>query len=613
MILSILFVATCSHAAVQHPHKDLPGEVARRFLHELCPEINTCYGNQTSHGTPVFEKKKNSCCTDCSCDPNCEDNRNCCFPSDPSSKPDDIHSESVCLFPLLLEPKGKDRRFYQSYWMISDVPGDNNGDRHGATKAKCGDENVAPLGTLLPVFSKKTRKIYKNSVCANAANVTDGKPWDVLLTCKYMGTSPLKKDIATFISNLYLTSLHEDCQLQFTYPGDNADLKSEKCFTNLIKTCSERDFSIPEQLPLSRYLIRQLCTTSGLLSPYRRFDMYANVFCYICNGVTFSKTSLCNNYYVENRGLTDNLVLLLDGIFMSDGDKMASKQQSSPKACHVTQKDKESGLCRKVYCPSGQLRNEKGECVFAVKKWYLTRFEMYLKLSADTLFDVDETFKNSKPGTKEISQLFHKWPNNWYIEAVSKERIQKRMHNVLFVKMIQWSPIRDTKKLLQTIQKLLKLPWTLKASNGPNISMFAELWYITRALHGTALSATNITVPLYDFLYRNISFTAKTLFAVTKLYFCEQVELNASEYELHGIHVLRNKITAQVLFTGEFTTVLSADQGEDVPSEHARVCLKDSGYTRAETLFDTDSSVCNVVNKFFLYCYVIILWILERN
>jgi hypothetical protein len=70
-------------------------------------------------------------------------------------------------------------------------------------------------------------------------------------------------------------------------------------------------------------------------------------------------------------------------------------------------------------------------------------------------------------------------------------------------------------------------------------------------------------------------------FVVTKMYFCEQIELNPSEYELWDKRVLYNKITNQPLFNGEFA-ITTAPHFEG--KMRARVCLEDSGLMESDVI-----------------------------
>ncbi|XP_045167744.2 uncharacterized protein LOC123531030 [Mercenaria mercenaria] len=607
IILLVLLLVSSSDAVVGSTNGDSlsPENIARRYLHELCPGASVCHGNQTSHAMPgtILQQDATSCCTNCSCEPDCNEKGDCCFPRSFQAQPNNNQSDNVCLFPMLPQPQEKDRRYYQSYKMISDVPLHGNKDIPSISKAKCGDEKVAPWGTLLPVFSKETRKIYKNPACAAAANVTDGKLWDLSLSCKYTSDVEAMTDVATYMSSLFLTSLPQNCQLEFNYPGDNTDLRSETCFTDLISTCLETKFEIPRTLPLSRAEIRAACT-SGLVSPYRKNDMYANVFCHICNGIVLGKTSTCLSKTGRSPH-SNKLLILLDGVLMSN------KQSDSyiPKVCPIFKSGKEIDFCRITYCPSGQLRDKSGKCVLPGKVWFIEQCIVYIQLTANEPFDVDVTFKNTTLNLEDSLPLSHIWPRNWLIGSISKKLIDEKMHNTLTVKMINSFPINDPKQLLYNIQLFLKRSWMLKVSNGTSISMSADWSHITDRFHvhpsissSPTTENTRVIFPKYEYIYHSDK-TIKKPTPITKLYFCDQIELNTSEFALYDHHALHNKITNRMLYLGEFTTTFSDDQNGGIPTTRARICVDGSGFIKRE-----NNSVCYVGDKLLIfYCLIFIL------
>lgn len=178
---------------------------------------------------------------------------------------------------------------------------------------ECGNEVVAPWGSILPVYSRQTRMIYKNTVCAQADGVTDGIVWNVLYSCKMKGPDYEIRDASTYMSGFHTEHWSNSCEVHFLYPGDYAEIESLICFEDLITTCPPISFVIPTQLqPMSKKEIRAACR-SGLISPYRIVNLYANVFCYICNGNTFSPTSFCEvktNYLQKTIG--GDIVGLID-------------------------------------------------------------------------------------------------------------------------------------------------------------------------------------------------------------------------------------------------------------------------------------------------------------
>jgi hypothetical protein len=193
--------------------------------------------------------------------------------------------------------------------MVSSVKNNSKGGLGGQSNLSCGDINVAPWGSLYPVYSAKSRKIYKNIECAKEdggdVNII---PWNAVIKCQNGRFSP---GISVAASVLDEGSLRRDCYIYLTFPGDYDDLKPLKCYNNLVDTCSEsQNFQVPEGMNVSRDDIVTLCTKSGFLSHFRQsFRLYANVFCHICNEI-FYRNKFCK-IYAEDESKTP----LENGVF----------------------------------------------------------------------------------------------------------------------------------------------------------------------------------------------------------------------------------------------------------------------------------------------------------
>lgn len=222
--------------------------------------------------------------------------------------------------------------------------------------------------------------------------------------------------------------------------------------------------------------------------------------------------------------------------------------------------------------------------------WYLDKCEVYLKLTTDSVFDVEEALNSP-----ELS-LSHKWPDVWTIKYILRRIFFPDIDRNLYIIMTNMFPNTDAKELLKNIRMFLKRPWTLTLRNGTTIPMAAELGFVSQFFLNlnTAKTANQdrrntiqSEIPEFRLLYKNIQlFNEKISFIVTKLFFCEQIELSPSEYELMGENMLYNKITRQLLFSGEFSIFISSEfeGGEGMETaEKARVCLTDSGFEKLET------------------------------
>jgi hypothetical protein len=241
----------------------------------------------------------------------------------------------------------------------------------------------------------------------------------------------------------------------------------------------------------------------------------------------------------------------------------------------------------------------------------MKRCVVHLKLTADTDFDIEGTLIfNSK-----FFSLSHQWPRIWTITSVSYEVLSTNMRRNLYIYMVNMLPKTNTAWLLQNIQKFIKLPWTLTLRNGTKISMFAELGFAIKNLFNdnsasdfnteVAVERLKHKVPQFNYLYNIQNHRSDmSMIIVTKLYFCEQIELNSSEYEILENDVLFNKINNQVLFNGEYTIIMAADVDGEEAVEKARICLEDSGLVKIDTNEDI-----NAASKFESIEYAVLMFL----
>jgi hypothetical protein len=178
---------------------------------------------------------------------------------------------------------------YNSYRMILSCPVCSDDE-------DCGNRKVAPWGSLYPVFSKRTGKIYKNMECAKLNNVVDGIVWDARLECMTLKSYGLVNDF----SDLSWTKLQNYCKVRFIYPGDFNDIKFQTCFRDMVDNCTTTE--VPGSINASRQQISEFCQ-SGLVSPYfaDRNHLYSNVFCYICSGLHLIQDLKCNDIRYTDR------------------------------------------------------------------------------------------------------------------------------------------------------------------------------------------------------------------------------------------------------------------------------------------------------------------------
>jgi hypothetical protein len=250
---------------------------------------------------------------------------------------------------VLPRPKEDERHLYQPFLMISSsINKENIGSSNEIINKSCGDTQVAPWGSLYPVYSAKSKQIYKNIQCAKAYKITDGIPWNAIINC-------FEDEVNNAIIGLEINKIPENCEISFYYSGNIDDLKISKCYSSLIDTCPESlEFQTPEGTNLSKSEIVSLCT-SGLMSPFQDRKMYANVFCFICNGEYFSKSLVCRKISdggfkgVKSKGFT---ALIDSDLINTLNDNHNVKEVSLPKACSLNDNVSlfYSNNCLKLIC-----------------------------------------------------------------------------------------------------------------------------------------------------------------------------------------------------------------------------------------------------------------------
>lgn len=227
-----------------------------------------------------------------------------------------------------------------------------------------------------------------------------------------------------------------------------------------------------------------------------------------------------------------------------------------------------------IFCPSGQTRKETGECVFPIKEWYTTKCAINLELTPKEPIHVNQLLEFSQKTLKNVSLLVHQWPNNWYVGEIyysPRDENGNMVYN-LFVKMVSFSLRGKPKGLLKNVKTLSKLPWFLKLGNNTKMSLSSDLSYIADVFYNTKF----LGLPSLMKLKVDRNTDNSPPFIITKLYFCDQVELASSEYELYERKVgLRNKINNQTLLLGEYLLEYSDSLQ---PTSTAKVCLYNSGF-----------------------------------
>jgi hypothetical protein len=207
---------------------------------------------------------------------------------------------------------------------------------------ECGEENVAPWGSYYPVYSKSAGKIFKNKACAFCNGVTDGIVWDVMMVCNvYMdsfeGFKPLTHSIGNYESFLNGFDPDNVCYVNFKPPVPYSTLNHLKCLQEPISICHDEDFSLPEDLTMSKEQVVQACSSS-FASYYSMFGAFKNVFCHICNNQLWNKVQSCMSLQTFPRVDTNaKFTTLLRKSYLEQKSNDRSIHNNPPLACMTTQ------------------------------------------------------------------------------------------------------------------------------------------------------------------------------------------------------------------------------------------------------------------------------------
>lgn len=197
------------------------------------------------------------------------------------------------------------------------------------------------------------------------------------------------------------------------------------------------------------------------------------------------------------------------------------------------------------------------------------------------------------PG-KEMEALKHSWPKNSYVYLISHlmTKNSTMSKNFLVLIMLSFKNEIHPNILIAIIHKIIHRRWGLIIED-VQVSLQADLSKIQDSLyflypHSNVRFPTEMTfrdsancsftlkLPAFRRMYRDDSKLQPRWppFYITKMYYCEQVDLYNSEFILNKIaslYVLYNKLTGQYMYDGEFTLINK--NGVLTP----RVCLESSG------------------------------------
>ena len=251
--------------------------------------------------------------------------------------------------------------------------------------------------------------------------------------------------------------------------------------------------------------------------------------------------------------------------------------------------------CRYILCPSGQIRDHHGRCVFPMKRWYEDHFMVFLKLKyfAETK-NVVSLFLDGTVSAKQIFDALAKgnpWSHHWsllYLYHNIESDGSVKGDPLIIVALI--CSINKPSVLIGDIQQNIIKMWSvvLNGTTSQFQQSFLEYTIASTKPHGTFIPSwlkVSSNASLLDkvsapHLWRigNSKPISALPYFLTKLHTCEQISLDDAEYKLMAEnHILISNLTTRVLFDSEFDMVTDID-GKVAP----RVCVSDTFLQRKD-------------------------------
>ena len=294
-------------------------EMADQFS-MLCPFTAQCHRNATMllQGNPQVD----ACCTSCFCHDDCRAMGNCCpDKSELVVKP----VQFSCQETLVKRRKSIDKteeEFYRGqdsgikkYYIVNTCL-DNTTSTEAANMCSGTKTNGATLENLVWVSDLDSGRIFQNEYCAKCNGVTNIIPWQVVTTCFDV--------LVANVSTVVTTILSDQCSIIVDVPEKIAAAAEKyQCFLPKYSQCNETGLWDKYDAKLEQSCLGS--TTAYLYPSSFGFDLYKNVFCYVCNRGNKTMIDKCPSSDTGGKSTTKIFSALLD--FKSFTQPMTTKQE----------------------------------------------------------------------------------------------------------------------------------------------------------------------------------------------------------------------------------------------------------------------------------------------
>ena len=191
---------------------------------------------------------------------------NCCEKSD-------TH-EDMCHIPYV-EQDGAKVNGVLEYFMVDTCLNDSSFQH-------CLAEEVAPWGTLYPVYDPASDLNYYNHRCAECNGVENYKFWDLNLE-----SFSYEWSLSNCLNALSRGKL-KDCKIGFTPPKE-MNILDHVCSHDLVSSCNVTGYWAQYDAELEHACHMWF---SPVLDEIGQLE-YTNIYCAICNGVNYAPTDVC--------------------------------------------------------------------------------------------------------------------------------------------------------------------------------------------------------------------------------------------------------------------------------------------------------------------------------
>jgi hypothetical protein len=221
--------------------------------------------------------------------------------------------------------------------------------------------------------------------------------------------------------------------------------------------------------------------------------------------------------------------------------------------------------------------------------------------------DVSETFGipyNLSTATR-LPPLESVWLEKWSVDTIYVRAMdESQLSNNVIIIMRRNIPSVQPDVIIANITKMIGQAWSIRVRNVTLVLKSANFSVVSKSIDYGNYNfnkgdnfynlTENLEWPDYAPVYHNLTLTGK-LHTISKLYTCDQVELEPSEFLLNSnkdamyIYTLK-----RVLFDNQFSLMRSNTFSE----LRARICKEDSG------LYERNTNVGAILKTFDL-CFVV--------